>query len=153
MFKAIKSTAAAKFGIESASNVVCDTVEPLAEPFDAARYMGIWYDVQHSQGAAFQPDFFDCTQAEYSDLDPDTASFTVKNSSQVLPLPRTGLTGTASCAGTPNGQCIVSFFGQEFDQPNYLVMDTDYDTYSMVYSCDPNSIAFLWILSRTPTLD
>ena len=153
MFTAIKSAAAAKVFTESANKVVCDTVEPLAEPFDAARYMGTWYEIQRSSGAIFQPDIQNCTQAEYTDLDAATASFTVKNSFQVLPLPRAGLTGSATCAGTPNGQCIVSFFGQKFTEPNYLVMDTDYDTYAMVYACEPNDMAYLWILSRTPTLD
>ena len=32
-------------------------------------------------------------------------------------------------------------------------MDTDYENYSLVYSCDPNDMAYLWILSRTPTLE
>ena len=68
-------------------------------------------------------------------------------------MPPFGISGTASCANTPVGQCIVSFFGQQFSEPNYLVMDTDYETYSMVYSCQPNDMAYLWILSRTPTMD
>ena len=148
-----KTYAAVKSFTDGPKTTVCDTVEPLTEPFDAAAYMGTWYEIQHSAGAPFQPDSFDCATALYSDLDPETASFTVYNSSTVGPSPRFGVTGTASCADTPNGQCIVSFFGQVFDEPNYLVMDTDYETYSMVYACEPNSIAFLWILSRTPTLD
>ena len=86
-------------------------------------------------------------------MDAATASFTVYNSSTVGFAPRFGVTGSASCLDTPNGQCIVGFFGQQFDEPNYLVMDTDYETYSMVYACEENSMAFLWILSRTPTLD
>ena len=53
----------------------------------------------------------------------------------------------------PNGQCEVSFYGQEVDEPNYLIMDTDYDSYSMVYSCFPNDTAYLWIMSRTPTME
>ena len=56
-------------------------------------------------------------------------------------------------AGLPSGQAKVGFFGSEPTEANYLIMDTDYDSYSMVYSCDPNSIAMYWILSRTPTMD
>ena len=135
-----------------ANSVVCDTVEPLAS-FDASRYMGTWYNIQHSHGAAFQPDNFDCTQAVYSNLDQDAGTFEVYNSSTVGFLPRTGVHGNATCAGTPTGQCIVSFFGQQFDHANYLVVDTDYDTYSMVYACEPDDMQFLWILSRTPKMD
>ncbi len=82
---------------------VCDTVGPLATPFDAASYMGTWYNIQHSTGAAFQPDWFDCTTALYSDLDAETATFTVYNSSSTKLTPRFGVTGSASCANTPNG--------------------------------------------------
>ena len=32
-------------------------------------------------------------------------------------------------------------------------MDTDYENYSMVYACEENDMAYLWILSRTPVLD
>ena len=134
------------------NSVVCDPVEPLAS-FELSRYMGTWYNIQHSHGAAFQPDSFDCTQAVYSNLDEAAAAFEVYNSSTVGFLPRTGVHGSASCANQPNGQCIVSFFGQQFDEPNYLIVDTDYETYSMVYACEPNDMQYLWILSREPTLD
>ena len=32
-------------------------------------------------------------------------------------------------------------------------MSTDYTTYSIVYNCDESDMAYLWLLSRTPTLD
>ena len=131
---------------------VCDNVEPLAT-FDATKYMGTWYNIQHSHGAAFQPDYFDCTQALYDNLDADAGTFNVYNSSTVGFLPRTGVHGTASVAGQPAGWAIVSFFGQQFDEANYKVLDTDYETYSMVYACESDSMTFFWILSRTPELD
>ena len=43
------------------NTIVCDTVEPLSTPFDAVSYMGTWYNIQHSKGAAFQPESFECT--------------------------------------------------------------------------------------------
>ena len=153
MLSAIKTLLAASVYTESASNVICDSVDPLAEPFDAARYMGTWYEIQRSQGAVFQPDFINCVEAQYKDLDTETASFTVLNSSQVIPAPRTYLEGSATCSGTPNGQCFVTFYDEPFTGPNYKIMDTDYDTYALVYACEPDEIAYLWILSREPTLD
>ena len=151
--KLVSQTLAATKLFPTNGNVTCDTVEPLATPFDAEAYMGTWYDIQHSTGAAFQPDYFDCTLAKYSDLNLEAGTFTVSNTSTVKFFPRAGVTGTATVAGQPNGQAIVSFFGQKFDQPNYKVLDTDYETYSLVYSCEENDMAFLWILSRTPTLE
>ena len=61
------------------------------------------------------------------------------------------MTGTATCSGQPNGWCIVSFFGKQYDEANYKIIDTDYENYAMVYTCD--DIAYFWILSRTPTMD
>ena len=92
---------------------MCDKVNPLPFTFDAALYMGTWYDIQHSRGAIFQPDFFDCSTALYSDLDTENGTFTVYNSSTVGVLPRFGVTGTASIAGQASGQAIVRFFDKD----------------------------------------
>ena len=75
------------------------------------------------------------------------------NSSTVGILPRFGVTGAASVGGQPSGHAKVNFFGKVPEKANYLIMDTDYDTYSLVYSCNPQMVPMFWILSRTPTLD
>ena len=36
-------------------------------------------------------------------------------------------------------------------EPNYFILDTDYDSYSLVYGCE--DIQYFWILSRTPTME
>ena len=48
----------------------------------------------------------------------------------------------------------MSFFGSEEDHPNYVVVETDYVSYTVVYSCgtDDYDVA-LWLMSRTPTVD
>merc|ERR1711988_736420 len=67
---------------------------------------------------------------------------------------RTGITGKAKCEDGV-GSCTVAFFGQNFDSvPNYTVLDTDYENYSIVYNCEPlTQYKIVWILSRTPNLD
>ena len=42
----------------------------------------------------------------------------------------------------------VSFFGPFYG--SYIVMDTDYETYTMISGPD---LSYFWILSRKPTLD
>ena len=128
---------------------VCDTVDPLAEEFDATRYMGLWYDIQHSSDVFFQPPYFDCTTAKYYNLDADAGTFTVYNSVTVGRLPRFGIKIPSSVAGLPSGYIDVGQGGSA----NYYVLDTDYETYTLVYSCNSMQTPMLWILARTPTLD
>merc|ERR1712228_767891 len=60
-------------------------------------------------------------------------------------------TGTGRCPGK-SGRCYVGFFGQKPKEPDYLVVDTDYENYSVVYSCSEDATKpQLWYLSRTPT--
>ena len=41
----------------------------------------------------------------------------------------------------------MSFFGQAPTEPNYVVIETDYESYSVVYSCNPLK-QYLWFLTR-----
>ena len=108
----ITAIAIAKWRAKNRDPIICDEVAPLPEPFEAPRYMGKWYAIQHTSGAAFQPDFYYNTTAIYSDLNEETGIFKVHNSSTIKKfLPRVGVHGTASTVGCPNGQCAVNFFG------------------------------------------
>lgn len=115
---------------------VCDEIEPLKEPFDAERYMGLWYEINNTRGIPYQPDWFNCITAEYSNLDLDAGTFDIRNTGQWYRSPRFGIKGKGSIDGTPNGQASVAFFGADFGPPGYLIMETDYDSYSMIYSCN-----------------
>ena len=116
--------------------------------------MGLWYEINNTRGINFQPDFLDCVTAEYTGLDLKSGTFKIKNTSQYRRTPRWGVTLFGSIKDNPNGQASVKGgrrFGK-YGDPNYLILDTDYDSYSMVYSCGNND-PILWILSRTPELD
>ena len=131
--------------MHSAANVVCDTVTPMTN-FNGAAYMGVWYEQDHVKNQGFQLDSWTCTQAVYSNLQP-TGTFTVRNTSQnQFFSPRFGVTGTGNCPDA-SGQCFVNFFGQKTPYPNYVVLETDYTSYSVVYSCDPKK-AYLWFITR-----
>ena len=61
--------------------------------------------------------------------------------------------------GKDNAALIVSFgeMPNPSDQANYTIMDSDYDTYSIVYSCESiwygfASFEYLWILAREPEI-
>ena len=141
------------------NDVVCDSVSGLPFPFEADRYMGSWYEIYHSANQPFQPDSWTCSQATYTDLNPEDGSFKVYNSgSSRFYGPRFGVHGNAYCptdtAEFGEGQCFVQFFTQPFyDSPNYQIIDTDYENYSLIYACHEDDMQYLWFMSRTPTMD
>ena len=61
--------------------------------------------------------------------------------------------GPASFKDAPNGQATFSQNSIHYDEPNYFIMDTDYDSYAMVYACVPDAPAKLYIMSREQTMD
>ena len=135
--------------------VVCDTVEGLPFAFEADRYMGTWFEMYHSKDEPFQPNSWTCNQATYSDLNATDGTFKVYNSSESqFGGPRFGVHGDAKCpAGFGDGECFVTFFKQPFQStPNYQIVDTDYENYSLIYACAEDDMQYLWLMSREATL-
>lgn len=96
--------------------------------FDADQYLGSWYEAARDSKIIFQ--YGDCTQARY-----DWKSSTVLRVRNTLVNPKTGningVDGSATCKD--NGMCKVGFF--LFRNGDYRVVDTDYTSYAVVYSC------------------
>lgn len=129
----------------------CPAVQ-LQENFDAVRYQGTWYEQARDKAMYFEN--YDCQQARYhlySDL-----TLRVHNSQL---NPKTGLIEDAFANGTCNGaQCSIKFDQQPFFAPkgDYRVVETDYDNYSIVYSCTEvlgfGKFHYVWILTRAQTI-
>ena len=150
------------FGVSALNKkdkVVCDDVKGLPFTFEADRYMGSWFEIYHSRSEPFQPDSWTCNQATYTELDSE-GNFKVYNSGEGRFFgPRFGVHGDAKCPADSieefgEGQCFVKFFLQPFyDAPNYQIIDTDYENYSIIYACHEDDMQYLWLMSRTNTLD
>lgn len=60
----------------------------------------------------------------------------------------------SECIG--NWRIDSYFYFSEKNKPNYMVLSTDYENYSIVYNCknkDEKSKETFWLLSRTPELN
>lgn len=150
--------AATYFGLGKKDKVVCDKVEGLPFKFEPERYMGNWFEIYHSASEPFQPDSWTCSQASYTDLNTEDLTFKVYNYGEGRFYgPRFGVHGDAYCPKDSSkfgeGQCFVTFFKQPYyDEPNYQIIDTDYENYSLIYACHEDDMQYLWLMSRTDEL-
>ena len=124
----------------------------LQENFDAVKYMGKWHEQFRDSEFEFSPSDAECAVAEYS-LN-DDGSIKVHNSQYLTSEHKLDdINGKAKCDGA---QCGVKFY---WYQPpgDYRVVSTNYDEYTLVYSCNDLfglfKIENMWILTREQELE
>ncbi len=123
--------------------------------FDVNRYTGLWYEIVRDKYTIFEW-LQGCDLAEYTANDDGT--ITVHNMGHRFIQGWTDVKAAALPADTGDASLVVSFNGEPdaSGTPNYTVLDTDYETYSIVYACgDFHNLAsfdFLWVLAREPEL-
>ncbi|XP_030259342.1 apolipoprotein D-like [Sparus aurata] len=120
------------------------------ENFDAARYLGTWYDIQRLPHS-FQKG--ECSTATYSLKSPGVVG--VLNRELLADGTINSISGSAMAKDPSQpAKLSVSFFEYAPPAP-YWVLSTDYNNYSLVYSCTDLGVLhveFAWIMSRQPTM-
>lgn len=116
------------------------------ENFKLSEYLGTWYEIARLEHR-FE-----------KGMEAITATYSMREDGGVKVLNKGYRTadkewstaeGKAYFVKDPNiGFLKVSFFGPFYG--SYIVMDTDYKTYTMISGPD---LSYFWILSRTPTLE
>uniref|UniRef100_A0A3B5AFI3 Apolipoprotein D n=1 Tax=Stegastes partitus TaxID=144197 RepID=A0A3B5AFI3_9TELE len=118
--------------------------------FDAAKYLGTWYEIEKLPHT-FQKG--ECSTATYSLKSPGVVG--VLNRELLADGTINTISGSAvSKSSSEPAKLLVSFFENSPPAP-YWVLSTDYDSYSLVYSCTDLGVLhveFAWIMSRQPTL-
>ncbi|XP_015785531.1 apolipoprotein D [Tetranychus urticae] len=129
----------------------CPEPARLPQPLDFARYLGEWYEIKSTK-----PIFENglrCIKANYF---VDTYPVIFVNNSGV-DLANNTIFSLGAAAPTQQDNVLEVKFFKYSPYAQYWVVDTDYDNYALVVSCN-NIFPFFnprdaWILSRKPTLD
>jgi len=121
------------------------SVEPVKH-FQLSSYLGTWYEIARLDHSFERG------------MEAISATYSMREDGGVKVLNRGYKTkekgwddaeGKAYFVKSPDvGFLKVSFFGPFYG--SYIVMDTDYKSYTMISGPD---LSYFWILSRTPTLD
>merc|ERR1711936_1184646 len=134
---------------------------PLMKGFDAEKYLGRWY--QYSAYIQYFNLFDICTNAIYSDASTENQLIVGVNNMGINKFSGDAHStlgkAVLSHPDDPErpAQLIVNFDANpiKFNETNYSVAKTDYEHYSIVYTCKEGQaddgyakIQFLWVLTR-----
>jgi apolipoprotein D and lipocalin family protein len=120
--------------------------------FNLTNYLGLWFDLAHTT------DFFwelggECDTAQYSPS--STAGQIVVFNSEYKNNAWSSYKGSATCQSSSPAHCAVKFFPLA-PAGDYRVVETDYTSYSLVFSCMANGSGhdmWFWILARKQNFD
>lgn len=116
------------------------------ENFKVSEYLGTWYEIVRLEHR-FEKGM-EAISATYS-MREDGGVKVLNRGYKSVEKEWNEAEGKAFFVKSPDvGFLKVSFFGPFYG--SYIVMDTDYKTYTMISGPD---LSYFWILSRTPTLD
>ncbi|MBT8349184.1 MAG: lipocalin [Sulfurovum sp.] len=122
-----------------------EKVNPV-ENFKLTQYLGTWYEIARLEHR-FEKGM-EAISATYS-MREDGGVKVLNKGYKTAEKEWNEAEGKAYFVKSPDkGFLKVSFFGPFYG--SYIVMDTDYKTYTMISGPD---LSYFWILSRTPTLD
>uniref|UniRef100_A0A182QHE2 Lipocalin/cytosolic fatty-acid binding domain-containing protein n=1 Tax=Anopheles farauti TaxID=69004 RepID=A0A182QHE2_9DIPT len=121
-------------------------------------FVGRWFEIKRYE--QFYEKDLDCVVAEYQktgdgSISVKNGAFSLANNTRVV-AEGTGVVSFPDDSTNP-AKLSVAFFGAKPDRSNYWVLDTDYTSFAVVWSCEPffrdasKNVLGFWIFSRNPT--
>lgn len=135
-----------------------DTTREDTKDFEVADYAGTWYEIKRDKDVWYEKDTT-CVTATYTYNPKWWKPYPVRVNNRNTMSDDVGgeissSDGRAWARCNKKGNCHVKFWW--YPEGNYQVLDTDFNTYSLVYGCDNWFGIFhtnqAWILSRATTL-
>ena len=150
------ATAAAFFARAAAANSsACPGFEPVAD-LDLARYAGKWFEITRDKENRYQH-LQSCNHVDYSHETGEREELGLTTHNYMFNSGWSTSTGVAY--PSENGLKLeidqIPDIAQRGPKPNYFIMATDYDSYSLSFSCPRFRMFtkdFLWVYSRDRTL-
>ncbi|PLY04388.1 MAG: lipocalin [Desulfuromonas sp.] len=118
------------------------------ENFSLDRYLGRWYEIARLDHS-FERGLSQVT-AEYSLREDGGVRVLNRGYSETKQIWKEATGRAYFVNGAEQGYLKVSFFGPFYGA--YIIFDLDQEDYQHALVCGPDK-SYLWILSRTPTLD
>ncbi|RUS83608.1 hypothetical protein EGW08_008627 [Elysia chlorotica] len=129
----------------------CPKVQAQAT-LDVQKYLGDWFEIL---AFPFLLESGKCSRATYS-LKQD-GHIQVYNRGVQKDGKQFSAVGDAFAPNASEPAKLLVKFSNSSPYANYWVVDTDYDTYTLIFSCEPLTglahVNFAWILARNRTLD
>ena len=148
------ATSAAIFAGVAAGSSMCPGFEPVAD-LDLAKYAGKWFEVTRDKENRYQH-LHSCVHVEY-DHEGDESELGLTSHNYKYNSGWSSSTGVAY--PSENGLKLeidqIPDIAQRGPKPNYFILATDYESYSVSFSCPRFKMFtkdFLWVYSRKLTL-
>ena len=130
--------------------------------FDKERYEGNWYEQYRDKDLWYEYNS-DCCTASYTSYSDDTTGFPIGVNNRKYVRSTDTITETRDAWSTrpyanakldDQGLGAVKF--RFFPEGKYIILDTDYENYTIVYNCDDWFFGFtraVWMLARKPEIE